>query len=197
MFIIVTPSCIRSQLYNRLWIQWRHQYLCQLNCGSQLRYYRRVMFTNTEFDHYMVTKNRLEADTKWTSFYRRQFQIHFFGWNLLYLKSNFIEFIPKVSINNKVRLVQMRLVAEYMTNHYLNQQLFILLMHVCVTQPRCQCSIRNGSRLTHLLLDKKAAILQMIFSNASSWMKNFVFWFESHWSLFLGLQFTVSHHWFR
>ena len=39
--------------------------------------------------------------------------------------------------------------------------------------------------LTHLPLDKMAAISQMIFSNAFSWMKKILFWIDFHWSLFL------------
>ena len=39
--------------------------------------------------------------------------------------------------------------------------------------------------LTQLPLDQMAAILQTKFSNAFSWLKSFVSWFESHWSLFL------------
>ena len=42
-----------------------------------------------------------------------------------------------------------------------------------------------------------AAISQSIFSNAFSWMKSFVFWFNFHWSLFLRVQLTISQHWFR
>ena len=38
--------------------------------------------------------------------------------------------------------------------------------------------------LTHLPLDKMAAILQTMFSDAFSWMKSFVFWLKFHWSLF-------------
>ena len=38
--------------------------------------------------------------------------------------------------------------------------------------------------LTHLPLDKMAAISQTTFSNAFSWMKSFVFWLKFHWSLF-------------
>ena len=33
-------------------------------------------------------------------------------------------------------------------------------------------------------------------SNAFSWMKSFVFWFEFHWSLFLRVQLTINEHWF-
>ena len=47
--------------------------------------------------------------------------------------------------------------------------------------------------LTHLLLDKMAAIRQTTFS----WMKNFNFWLKYHWSLFLRVQLTIGQHWFR
>ena len=40
--------------------------------------------------------------------------------------------------------------------------------------------------LTHLPLDKMAAIWQTIFSDVFSWMKSFVFWLKSHWSLRVG-----------
>ena len=47
--------------------------------------------------------------------------------------------------------------------------------------------------LTHLPLHKMATISQSTFWNAFSWMKNFVFWFEFHWSLFLRVQLTIFH----
>ena len=50
---------------------------------------------------------------------------------------------------------------------------------------------------THLPLDKMAASSQTIFSDAFSWMKNFVFWLKFHWSLFLRVQLTITQHWFR
>ena len=37
-----------------------------------------------------------------------------------------------------------------------------------------------------------AAISKMTFANAFSWLKNFVFSFELHWSLFLMVQFKSS-----
>ena len=46
-------------------------------------------------------------------------------------------------------------------------------------------------------VDKMAAISQTAFSNAFSWMKNFVFWFKFHWGLFLRVQLTISQHWFK
>ena len=51
--------------------------------------------------------------------------------------------------------------------------------------------------LTHLPLDKMAAILLTIFSDAFSWMKSFEFWLKVHWSLFLRVQLTITRHWFR
>ena len=50
--------------------------------------------------------------------------------------------------------------------------------------------------LTHLPLDKMAAISQTTFSNAFSWMKMLEFPFKFHWSLFLRVQLTISEHWF-
>ena len=46
--------------------------------------------------------------------------------------------------------------------------------------------------LTHLHLDKMAAIMQTTYSNAFSWMKNFDFLLKIHWSLFLRVQLTIT-----
>ena len=51
--------------------------------------------------------------------------------------------------------------------------------------------------LTHLPLDKMAAISQTIYSDAFSRMKSFIFWLKFHWSLFLRVQMTITKHWFR
>ena len=58
-------------------------------------------------------------------------------------------------------------------------------------------AIQLNILLTHLPLDKMAAILQTIFSNAFSWMKSFVFWLTFHLSLFLRVQLVITQHWFR
>ena len=42
-----------------------------------------------------------------------------------------------------------------------------------------------------------AAISQTIFSDAFSWMKSFIFWFNFHWSLFLSVQLTITQDWSR
>ena len=54
----------------------------------------------------------------------------------------------------------------------------------------------NGS-LTHLPLDKMAAISQMIFSYAFLWMIIFVFWLEFHSNFFPRVQLTITQHWVR
>ena len=53
------------------------------------------------------------------------------------------------------------------------------------------------THLTHLPLDKMAAISQRIFSDAFLWMYNFVFRSPFYWSLFLRVQLTMTKHWFR
>ena len=51
--------------------------------------------------------------------------------------------------------------------------------------------------LTHSGRDKMAVIYQTTFSNAFSWMKIIKFWLKFHLSLFLRVQLTIFHHWFR
>ena len=59
----------------------------------------------------------------------------------------------------------------------------------------CSCKSPNtGNTLTHLHLDKIAAISQTMFWDAFSWMKSFVFRLKFHWSLFLRGQLTKTQH---
>ena len=51
--------------------------------------------------------------------------------------------------------------------------------------------------LTHLSLDKMAAISQTTFSNTCLWTKSCVFLFKFHWSLSIRVKLTISQHWFR
>ena len=55
-------------------------------------------------------------------------------------------------------------------------------------------SSSQNTYLTHLPQDKMAAISQIVFSDAFSWMKNFVFWLRFHWSLFLRFQLAITQH---
>ena len=47
--------------------------------------------------------------------------------------------------------------------------------------------------LTHWGRDNMAAIFQMTFSNAFSWMKMYELRLRFHWSLFLSVPLTISH----
>ena len=53
------------------------------------------------------------------------------------------------------------------------------------------------NELTHLPLDKMAAISQTIFSDAFWWIKSFIFWLKFHWSLLLRVQLTITQDCFR
>ena len=53
------------------------------------------------------------------------------------------------------------------------------------------------TKLSHLHLDKMAAILAEDILKCISWMKIIEFRFEFHWNLFPGVQLTISQHWFR
>ena len=48
------------------------------------------------------------------------------------------------------------------------------------------------THLTHLPLDKMAAVSQTIFSYAFSWMKSFIFWLKFDWSLLLMVHLTIT-----
>ena len=68
------------------------------------------------------------------------------------------------------------------------------------TQSR-ETETRRGTEtslaLTHWGRDKLNALSQTTFSNAFSWMKMLEYRLKFHWSLFLGVQLTISQHWFR
>ena len=66
----------------------------------------------------------------------------------------------------------------------------------CTKADQCLC-IQATKELTHLPLDKMAAIFQTTFSKTFSWMKMLEFWFNFHWNLFPRVQLTIIQHWFR
>ena len=51
--------------------------------------------------------------------------------------------------------------------------------------------------LTHLPLNKMAAILQTTYSSAFSWMKMLEVRLKLYWNLFLMVKLTISQCWFR
>ena len=77
--------------------------------------------------------------------------------------------------------------------HDANMKYMYLITAQHTTQVDKLHSYQYASSLTHPL-DKMAAISQMIFSDAFSWIWNVVFWLKFHWSLFLRAQLTVTRH---
>ena len=83
------------------------------------------------------------------------------------------------------------LVADYSTNTVMNVILKIFLIIAYVSG-----LLKPTTPLTHLPLDKMAAISQTIFSDAFSLIKSFEFWLIFHRSLLLKVQQTMTQHWF-
>ena len=61
-----------------------------------------------------------------------------------------------------------------------------------LVKPKCDIFL-----ITHWGRDKIAAIWQMRFSNAFSWMKMFEFCLRFQWNLFLRFEIPIFHHWYR
>ena len=77
---------------------------------------------------------------------------------------------------------------------YLCEILFtIVLWHIRISHR----PMLGKPTLTHLPLDKMAAISQTVFSYAFSWIERLVFWFKFQWSLFLRVPLTITQYWYR
>ena len=115
-----------------------------------------------------------------------------------------LKFVPKGPINNIAALVQIMLWHRPGDKPLSEPMMDSLLMHICITWPQwvekttpVMIITLCMDGLTHWGRDKMAAALQTTFSNAFSWVKMYEFWLKFHWSLFLGVQLTIFHHWFR
>ena len=69
--------------------------------------------------------------------------------------------------------------------------------HIWIVKEKLFVKWVNMVKLTHWGRGKMAAIFQMAFSNALSWMKMCKFWLIFHWSLFPRVQLTIFQHFFR
>ena len=107
--------------------------------------------------------------------------------------------------NSKLTLVQVMTWYRQATSYYLSQCRHSSLLPYGITWPQWV----NGTNsvtvqvnvslvyLTHWSRDKMAAMLQNTFSDAFSWTKLHEFHLKFHLSLFLRVQLTIFHHWFR
>ena len=87
-------------------------------------------------------------------------------------------------------LSTMRKNSNYLQCQEMTQNTKYVLMFPQINSRHKICSSKKMLNSTHLPLDK-------IFSDAFSWMKNFVLWLKFHWSLFQSVQSTINQHWFR
>ena len=67
----------------------------------------------------------------------------------------------------------------------------------CPAVNKAYCMDCSGELLTHWGRDKMDAISHTTLWSAFSSMKMFEFRLKFHWSLFLRVQLTIFHHWFR
>ena len=99
-------------------------------------------------------------------------------------------------IINEISYTYSRLWCECMVSYWQRFESWECQTYICGN------SLLDGTRsygtgekgLTHWGWDKMDTISQTTFSNAFSWMKMYEFGLKFHWSLFLGVQLTISHH---
>ena len=70
----------------------------------------------------------------------------------------------------------------------------VAMVLIYISQEYFSTSTRRVNSLRPRQMD---AIFQTTFSNAFSSMKMYEFLLKFHWSLFLGVQLTIFHHWFK
>ena len=68
---------------------------------------------------------------------------------------------------------------------------------IIITKINIDMSHHSMRMLTHLPKTKQPPFRRRSYQMHFHEWKNFVFWFEFHWSLFLRVQLTISQHWFR
>ena len=132
--------------------------------------------------------SHIEAEIKWPPYRRRFiFLIDFVEWKFLNFHWNLTVICSQLSNWWYSNIGLDNGLMSGRTSHHLNQWLHSLQMHVCVIGPHWINSSPPG---------QMAAISQTIFWDAFSPMKRFVFQFEFHWSLFLGVQLIIGQDWF-
>ena len=80
------------------------------------------------------TYYHIEAETKWPSFSRRNFQMHFLEWK--HIIAILLKFVPNGSISNIPALVQIMVWRRPGDMPSSEPMLVSLLPHTCVTRPR-------------------------------------------------------------
>ena len=78
----------------------------------------------------------IEAETKWTPFRRRYFQVHFLNENVWIPIKISLKFVPKGPINNITSLVQMMVWRRPGAKPLSEPMMVSLLTHICGTRPQ-------------------------------------------------------------
>ena len=78
--------------------------------------------------------------------------------------------------------------------HHWFRQWFVTCLCQTISWTNVDFTVRP---LTHWGRDKLATVFQTTFSNTLSWMKMYEFRLRFHWSLFVKVQPTIFHRWFR
>ena len=91
----------------------------------------------------------IEAETKWTPFRRRYFQMHFVEWNIWNPINISLKFVPMGQINNIPALAQI-MAWRRLCGKPLSEPIMVsLLTHICVTQPQWVSSYQWKGHTLH------------------------------------------------
>ena len=102
----------------------------------------------------------IDAETKWTPFCRRHFQMHFLEWKYMNFRISIktsLKFVPKDPINNTLALVQIMAWCRPGDKPLSEAMMVSLLTHICVTWPQWvnhlpihQCCSNKSHMLTYV-----------------------------------------------
>ena len=107
------------------------------------------------------------------------------------------------SWNNYFELMHFRIIMIKHTSfkHFILLDCLFNTQRWCYLAPAIDMGLHHSLticfHLTHSGLDKMAPISQTTNSNAFSWIKMLEIRLIFHWSLFLAVESTILHHWFR
>ena len=134
----------------------------------------------------------IAAWTKWPRFCKKTFSNTFCWINIIALYWISLRFVLQGQIGGQH-------VRFHATGHYLNQYWPRFLMPYMISWAAIILVYWGRVillSLSHLPVDKMAAISKTIFSDAFSWMKSLIFWLKFHWSVFLRVQLIITQNWF-
>ena len=116
----------------------------------------------------------------------------------LIVRKNIQDSIPKAIMHFLVNYIKDNLQSELVSHLYKPEEIDKLLdesEHIAARRREAADMLQvSDVGLSHLILEKMAAISQTIFLDVFSWMKSFVFWLKFPRSLFLRVQLAITQH---